>query len=86
MLVDPSPTWWGDVLWAPDEPAGGSGLSWVTGDAIFMARVTPLPPKRLERLSLSSRASRFPVEAPDGTAARPMAPQATMASQQISDT
>jgi len=33
VLVDPSPTWYGDALWAPDEPAGGSGLSWVTGDA-----------------------------------------------------
>jgi len=32
-LVDPSPTYEGGTLRAPDEPAGGTGLSWVTGDA-----------------------------------------------------
>jgi hypothetical protein len=31
-LVDPSPTWFAGALLAPDEPAGGSGMSWVTGD------------------------------------------------------
>jgi len=32
-LTDPSPTYWGGVLLAPDEPAGGTGQAWVTGDA-----------------------------------------------------
>ncbi|MCP3979118.1 MAG: hypothetical protein GY716_07270 [bacterium] len=32
-LVDPSPTWTGGALLAPDEAAGGSGMAWVTGDA-----------------------------------------------------
>src|SRR5688500_16346771 len=39
-----------------------------------MAFRTPLPPKRLLSPSRSSTASRVPVEAPDGTAARPVAP------------
>jgi hypothetical protein len=33
QLVDPSPTYWGGTLLAPDEPAGGTGQAWVTGDA-----------------------------------------------------
>jgi len=33
VLVSPSPTHYGGALFAPDEPAGGSGQSWVTGDA-----------------------------------------------------
>jgi hypothetical protein len=32
-LVVPTPTYYEDTLFAPDEAAGGSGLSWVTGDS-----------------------------------------------------
>jgi hypothetical protein len=32
-LADPSETFWGGTLLAPDEAAGGSGMAWVTGDA-----------------------------------------------------
>jgi extracellular elastinolytic metalloproteinase len=31
-LVDPIPTYYGGELHAPDEPAGGTGMAWVTGD------------------------------------------------------
>src|SRR4051794_24255365 len=41
---------------------------------------TPLPKKRCMSPSRSSIASREPVEAPDGTAARPMAPDSTSTS------
>src|SRR5258706_9842776 len=41
---------------------------------------TPLPKKRCGSPSRSSIASREPVEAPDGTAARPMAPDSTSTS------
>lgn len=33
VLVDPTPTYYCGMLANPDEPAGGTGLSWVTGDA-----------------------------------------------------
>src|SRR5512142_1054507 len=41
---------------------------------------TPLPPKRFLSPSRSSSASRSPVEAPEGTAARPMAPPSSTTS------
>src|SRR5438445_8348425 len=41
---------------------------------------TPLPPYRAASPSRSSSASRSPVEAPDGTAARPNAPPASVTS------
>ena len=41
---------------------------------------TPLPASRALSPSRSSTASRVPVEAPDGTAARPRAPQARVTS------
>ena len=40
---------------------------------LFIAAATPLPPKRLS-LSLSSHASNFPVDAPEGTDASPFVP------------
>src|SRR5439155_8243654 len=44
------------------------------------ARSTPLPPYRLSSRSLSSRASCAPVDAPEGTMARPKAPSARVIS------
>ena len=41
------------------------------------ARVTPLPRKRFGSPSRSSTASREPVDAPEGTAARPCAPDSS---------
>src|SRR3954466_3259727 len=42
--------------------------------------MTPLPPQRLLSPSRSSTASCAPVEAPDGTAARPMLPSSSVTS------
>ena len=33
VLVDPSPTRWEEIWFAPPDAAGGSGKAWVTGDA-----------------------------------------------------
>src|SRR5438552_355548 len=48
-----------------------------------MASRTPLPPKRFLSPSRSSSASREPVDAPEGTAARPRAPPSRMQSTSI---
>ena len=53
---------------APASAAAISPLTWPT------ALRTPLPPYRFGSPSRSSSASRVPVDAPDGTAARPRAP------------
>ena len=46
----------------------------ITRSTLRTACSTPLPPKRRRSPSRSSSASALPVEAPDGTAARPSAP------------
>src|SRR5213080_42624 len=48
----------------------------MTSRTLATARSTPLPPYRFGSPSRSSTASRWPVEAPDGTAAVPRAPPA----------
>src|SRR5207244_12241888 len=48
-----------------------------------MASSTPLAPKRFLSPSRSSSASREPVDAPEGTAARPTAPPSRMQSTSI---
>ena len=50
------------------------------GSEVFHALRTPLPPYRLLSPSRSSTASWAPVEAPDGTAARPKAPVSSVTS------
>ncbi len=52
----------------------------ITFSTFFTAFVTPFPPNRFDLLSRSSSASRVPVEAPEGTIARPTAPQETITS------
>src|SRR5690606_24091336 len=62
--------------WA-SRPTRASEISVLT---FSTARNTPLPRKRAASPSRSSTASRVPVEAPDGTAARPMAPDSSRTS------
>src|SRR4051812_11664031 len=52
-------------------------MAWLT---FATALRTPLPPYRAASASRSSSASRSPVEAPDGTAARPNAPPSSVTS------
>src|SRR5437870_10000135 len=52
----------------------------IVSSTLLTARLTPLPPYRCVSPSLSSTASRLPVEAPEGTAARPHAPESSWTS------
>src|SRR5438128_5371901 len=52
----------------------------IVSSTLLTARLTPLPPYRCVSPSLSSTASRLPVEAPEGTAARPHAPDSSWTS------
>src|SRR5574341_247683 len=55
----------------------------MTSFTFFTASSTPLPPNRFWSPSRSSTASRSPVEAPEGTAARPIAPPSSTTSTSI---
>src|SRR2546428_3165092 len=52
----------------------------IVSSTLLTARLTPLPPYRCVSPSLSSTASGLPVEAPEGTAARPQAPDSSWTS------
>src|SRR5213593_4555009 len=52
----------------------------IVSSTLLTARLTPLPPYRCVSPSRSSSASRLPVEAPEGTAARPQAPDSSWTS------
>ena len=69
---------WSMARWSVASTSSSAGpivvLTW------FTACSTPLPPQRAALPSRNSTASKAPVEAPDGTAARPVAPDSRMTS------
>src|SRR5690606_20147244 len=65
------------AAWSPSKPASAWAMVVLT---LATALRTPLPPKRTRSPSRSSTASLLPVEAPEGTIARPKLPSASVTS------
>ena len=66
---------WSSAACSDSDPSGRPTAARASSPLAFAtARKTPLPPYRFASPSRSSSASREPVEAPEGTAALPIAP------------